>query len=259
MADTFLFVALGMAAPVYFLPTACAYLSRKRGAAVFMLLNFLLIGLWLLTMSTRASTSPASLAILPFSLDVTLALWLALLHFSLRPETPRREDVDEHVKLVEHDPDWVNAFSAESGRIVSTLSLPADILEHIGSTAVPGLRAKPVVDMMLGVPKFPPARDLLSRLQILGYENLGEAGVPGRVYLRLRGERDFNLHLVLRGGDHWRNNLALRELLRADPGARTRYAEGKTRALEAGGDRLLGYSDAKAAVVDQLLSRVGGR
>ncbi len=254
-----MFVALGLAVPVYFLPTACAYLTRKRGAAAFMLLNFLLIGLWLLKMGTGASGSPASLLILPFSLELTLVLWLVLLHFSLRRDDPAPEDLDEPVKLVAHDSAWHQVFLAESERISTTLALPAGTVEHIGSTAVPGLTAKPVVDMMLGVPKYPPARDLLSRLRILGYENLGEAGVPERIYLRLRGDRDFNLHLVLLGGEHWKHNLALREYLRADPAARARYAEGKTRALEAGGDRLQGYSSAKATLVGELLSQARTR
>jgi len=258
MADTFLFVALGFAVPVYFLPTACAYLTRKRGAAVFLLLNFLLIGLWLLKMSFGTSGSHVVSMMLPFSLDLTLALWLVLLHFSLRRDPPTPEALDEPVTLAEHDPGWSAAFSAESVRIAATLSLPEGTIEHIGSTAVPGLRAKPVVDMMLGVAKYPP-RDLLSRLQILGYENLGEAGVPGRVYLRQRGgARDFNLHVVQRDGEHWKNNLALRELLRADLSARTRYAERKTRALGSGGAHLREYSAAKEALLGELLAQARG-
>jgi GrpB-like predicted nucleotidyltransferase (UPF0157 family) len=259
MTDTFLVVALGFSVPVYFLPTACAYLTRKRGAAVFLLLNFLLIGFWLLKMSMDTVSSPMALVVMPFSLDITLALWLMLLHFSLRRDEPTPEELDEPVKLVEHDSQWNSTFVTESERISSTLSLPAGTIEHIGSTSVPGLTAKPVVDMMLGVPKYPPTRDLLSRLQILGYENLGEAGVPGRVYLRLRGERDFNLHVLLRDGEHWTNNLALRELLRSDPAALARYAEAKSRALETGGNRLLGYSSAKDAVVGSLLAQAKAR
>ncbi len=86
---------------------------------------------------------------------------------------------------------------------------------------------------------------MISRLEILGYENLGEAGIPGRIYLRLRGDRSFNLHIVERGGAQWTNNLALRDLLRRDAAARERYAAGKQAALTSAGNRLLAYSAAK--------------
>src|SRR3954468_21930016 len=111
--------------------------------------------------------------------------------------------IDEPVRLAPHDAAWRGAFETERARLAREIDLPPDSIEHIGSTAVPGLTAKPVIDMMLGVRSLPPARDLLSRLEILGYEPLGEAGVPGRIYLRLRGGRDFNLHIVERGGPHW--------------------------------------------------------
>jgi GrpB-like predicted nucleotidyltransferase (UPF0157 family) len=163
-------------------------------------------------------------------------------------------DIDEPVSLAPHDSTWSGKFALERAHLAKTLDLSPDSVEHIGSTAVPGLIAKPVIDMMLGMPSLAPAHDLLSRLQILGYENFGEAGVQGRVYLRLRGERDFNLHLVERGGEHWINNLALRDLLRRDAGARQRYSAAKRTALATGGGRLLAYSAAKHPVIAELLS-----
>jgi GrpB-like predicted nucleotidyltransferase (UPF0157 family) len=168
-------------------------------------------------------------------------------------------DLDEPVSLAQHDASWSGTFELERARLAKTLDLPPDSFEHIGSTAVPGLIAKPVIDMMLGMSSLPPAHDLLSRLQILGYENFGEAGVQGRVYLRLRGERDFNLHLVERGGAHWINNLALRDLLRRDADARQRYTAAKQAALATGGARLLAYSAAKQPAIAELLSATRNR
>jgi GrpB-like predicted nucleotidyltransferase (UPF0157 family) len=142
----------------------------------------------------------------------------------------------------------------ERARLARALELQPDCIEHIGSTAVPALIAKPVIDMMLAVPSLPPARHLVSRLETLGYENLGTAGVEGRVYLRLRGGCAFNLHIVERAGRHWANNLALRDFLRRDAGARERYAAAKLAALAQGGARLLAYSAAKHSAVAVLLS-----
>jgi GrpB-like predicted nucleotidyltransferase (UPF0157 family) len=162
--------------------------------------------------------------------------------------------LDEHVTLVPYDPTWAAAFAEERARLAATVDVTPGSLEHIGSTAVPGLTAKPIIDMMLGVPALPPDPDLLARLENNGYENLGEAGVPGRVYLRLRGAPAFNLHIVERGGSHWTNNLSLRALLLADPAARQRYAQGKEAALRNAGNRLLAYSAAKQGCIEALLS-----
>jgi GrpB-like predicted nucleotidyltransferase (UPF0157 family) len=161
-------------------------------------------------------------------------------------------DIDEPVELREYDPAWPDLFLAERRRLAASLSLPEDAIEHIGSTAVPGLEAKPVIDMMSGTATYPPPRGLLSRLEILGYRNLGEAGVPQRIYLRLREGQAFNLHVVQLGGEHWTNNLAFRELLRRDAAARARYAAAKRKALQAT-NGLLAYSNAKHGVVTELL------
>jgi GrpB-like predicted nucleotidyltransferase (UPF0157 family) len=69
----------------------------------------------------------------------------------------------------------------------------------------------------------------------------------------MRGGVSFNVHLVLKGGGHWRNNLALRQYLRGSPAARRRYTKAKQMALSSGAKTLLAYSAAKAAVVATLL------
>lgn len=161
-------------------------------------------------------------------------------------------DVDEPVQVVEYRAEWASQASAEADRITQALGLPSEDVEHIGSTAVCGLVAKPTIDLMLGVAEYP-APSLQSSIVALGYEALGEAGVPGRLYFRLRGRASFNLHLVLKGGTHWRHNLALREYLRASSGARERYSQAKLAALSSGARTLLPYSAAKAVVVAALL------
>ena len=169
--------------------------------------------------------------------------------------TPMNE-IDEPVRLVAYDSAWPDAYDQERFRIALAFGVfpSSGLVQHIGSTAVPGLIAKPVIDIMLGVRSWPPQEQLIRGIGALGYENLGEAGVPERIYLRLRGDRNFNAHIVKRGGVHWTNNLALRDLLRGDAAARERYAAGKRAALEAGGGRLLAYSAAKNAIVAELLA-----
>jgi GrpB-like predicted nucleotidyltransferase (UPF0157 family) len=239
MVAPFVVVICLVCAPFFLLPSIIAFKNGRRSRGVILVVNLAMFG-------GAALHAPG--------VALALVTWLVLLHFALRKEPPGDGALDEEVALVAHDPGWAEVFEAERERIARTFDLPAGSIEHIGSTAVPGLIAKPTIDMMLGLTSLPPADDLLSRLEILGYENLGEAGVHGRVYLRLRGERDFNLHIVEHGGTHWTNNLALRGLLRRDAGARERYAAAKQAAVAGGGTRLLAYSAAKHSAVAELLS-----
>lgn len=248
--------------PFFMMPAVFAFKNGKRFAAAILLLNLVVtaalpFGAGALLAAFFGMKSPFLGAV---PLVAILASWLTLLAFSLRNDSPRAREVDEPVTLVAYDATWPEAFTRERRRITDAVALAGDRIEHIGSTAVPGLSAKPVVDLMLGVDRLPPSHDLLARLEILGYQNLGEAGVAGRVYLRLRGaERDFNLHVLERGGGLWKDNLALRELLRVDPVARERYDRGKVGALQAGGGRLQAYSDAKHPLVTELLGLARAR
>nr|PZN76295.1 MAG: hypothetical protein DIU56_14545 [Pseudomonadota bacterium] len=135
--------------------------------------------------------------------------------------------IDEPVHLVDYDESWASAFSEECDRLAAALNVPRGHLEHIGSTAVRGLLAKPVIEIMLGVERWPPDDTLIEAISRAGYEFLGEAGVPERFCFRLRGPTSFNLHVVRLYGDHWRSNLALRDYLRGNEAARARYAREK--------------------------------
>jgi GrpB-like predicted nucleotidyltransferase (UPF0157 family) len=163
--------------------------------------------------------------------------------------------VDEPVSLSAHDPLWPVAAAEEMERIASSLGTSAGNLEHIGSTAVSGLLAKPVVDLMLGVKSYPPSDSLQEEIRRLGYESLGEAGVAGRLYFRKRTGRWVNLHIVQFDGQHWLQNLAVRDFLRNDIDARRRYAEAKMTAVKAGANTLLAYSAAKAGVIAELVAK----
>ena len=162
-------------------------------------------------------------------------------------------DIDEPVSLSQWQGDWPLRFSAECRRLVGSLDVGPEDLRHIGSTSVPGMLAKPVVDIMLGIPQWPPVERLTHGLESLGYDSFGEGNVPGRYYFRLRSAHEFNVHVVQRDGAHWINNLALRDYLRRSPSACERYAAAKLGAYESGARSLLAYSAAKADVVGQLL------
>jgi GrpB-like predicted nucleotidyltransferase (UPF0157 family) len=163
--------------------------------------------------------------------------------------------LDEPVHLEPYRQDWDELFRVERARLIASLGIPIAAIEHIGSTAVPGLSAKPIVDIMIGASRVPPPAAWSEALATLGYEALGEAGVPGRWYFRLRSMPFRNAHVVEHDGAHWVKNLAFRNYLRRSPEAAREYALAKRAAIAAGATTLLAYSRAKRAVVEDLLDR----
>jgi GrpB-like predicted nucleotidyltransferase (UPF0157 family) len=165
------------------------------------------------------------------------------------------KEVDEQVSLSPYREEWPGLFAAERARLAATLQLSTEAFEHIGSTAIPSLVAKPILDIMLGVQDLTLARTLCRRLSYLDYEDLGEVGVPGRLYYRRRDDCGVNLHVVEFGGAHWLNNIALRNFLRANPAACKRYEAAKLAAFAGGSKTLLAYSQSKAPVIEALLKQ----
>lgn len=163
--------------------------------------------------------------------------------------------IDEPIHLEKHHPSWEQSFIQEQERIRVTLHLDSTAIEHIGSTAVFGIYAKPIIDIMIGIETFPPSQYLSNGLLSLGYDALGEASVPKRLYFRYRGLQAFNVHVVERKGQHWNSNLALRDYLRAYPEEAKHYEEVKMKVVRSGASSLLKYSEARSAVVEELLSR----
>ena len=164
--------------------------------------------------------------------------------------------LDERITVCKADPSWPKWFQREAARLRS--ALPGELvpdIQHIGSTAVPGLDAKPIVDLMVGIVEPARIAEVVERLERLGYESLGEAGVPGRWALRKRDvAQPSNIAIVAHEGEWWKLNLAVRDYLRANAEAARNYASAKWHAVSSGADMLLAYSDAKRAMIEKIVA-----
>ena len=165
--------------------------------------------------------------------------------------------LDEDIYLCPYDPDWPAQFALEAERLRPVLP-PDAAVEHIGSTSVSGppekpMLAKPIIDILVGLQPDSTAA-VRAKLVSVGYEDMGEAGVPGRLYFRRRTGPSFNVHVTSYGGPIWRANLALRDFLLAHPEAVAEYTEAKSAALDDGCNTLLRYSDHKSATIRRLLN-----
>jgi GrpB-like predicted nucleotidyltransferase (UPF0157 family) len=169
--------------------------------------------------------------------------------------TQRNPDIDEPITLVAYDPDWPALFDEERRRITPAFGGLATRIEHFGSTAVAGMAGKPIVDLLVGVRDLALASSRIPALEALGYENFGEIFIPGRVYLRRRGPRDFNIAMTVDGGPFWEAQILLRDYLRRHPEEAAAYARAKQSAFAEGARMFSTYSQAKGPLLAELQSR----
>jgi GrpB-like predicted nucleotidyltransferase (UPF0157 family) len=163
--------------------------------------------------------------------------------------------IDEEITVGPYDPSWPALFAAEAPRVADALGDVVTRIEHFGSTAVPGMDGKPVVDLLVGVRDLQAAAAGVSPLEALGYENFGEIFIRGRLYLRRRGPPHFNVAVTEDGGAFWTDQLAVRDYLRAHPDEARAYAAHKHAVYEAGARLFSTYSQAKAPLLEALAVR----
>jgi GrpB-like predicted nucleotidyltransferase (UPF0157 family) len=164
------------------------------------------------------------------------------------------------VVIANHDERWPGLFAAERARLLGALPAGFEI-EHVGSTSVPGLAAKPIVDMLLGGADLAAVDRVLPLLAQLGYDYRPEheAVLPQRRYLGypLTRPRQFHLHGVQQGGAFWREHLCFRDRLRAHPTLAAAYAALKRSLAQRFGEDREGYTAAKTGFIQRVLAGQG--
>jgi GrpB-like predicted nucleotidyltransferase (UPF0157 family) len=127
------------------------------------------------------------------------------------------------VRLVDYDSAWPELFRLEALRIAASLAPLTLRLEHVGSTAIPGLVAKPVLDILGGYEPPGDVSAIIPALERAEYIHRGDQGIPGREFFRRGRPRAYHLHLTAVGTGFWHEHLDFRELLRSDAGVRDAY------------------------------------
>ena len=161
--------------------------------------------------------------------------------------------INEEVKLHDYDPSWPGLFSIEEASLRTLLPGTFLDIQHVGSTAVPGMVAKPIIDILAGVGSMSIAESLADPLRSSGYTTSAEfnASLSDRKwFMRWKnGHRTHHLHVVVHKSQVWHEHLRFRDTLRASPELAAQYALLKRRlASELSADREA-YTDAKAEFV----------
>ncbi|STX81590.1 nucleotidyltransferase PLUS glutamate rich protein GrpB PLUS ribosomal protein alanine acetyltransferase [Legionella busanensis] len=162
-------------------------------------------------------------------------------------------NIDEKVALVPFNPRWCKIYRSEVNRIKSNIELMH--IEHIGSTSIPNIYAKPIVDIMIGLEDWENKESTCKNLINLDYEFFGEANVPGRIYFRKRNKNNFNIALCRYQSEIWINNILFRDYLIKHSEAAKAYSLLKKDILDSGGETLLIYSSRKASFIEETIKK----
>jgi GrpB-like predicted nucleotidyltransferase (UPF0157 family) len=161
----------------------------------------------------------------------------------------------QRVYLRPYDPRWVEEFARESSSVASVLGGILAAIHHIGSTAIAGICAKPVIDMLVVVSDVVLLDENASRLEALGYDALGEFGIAGRRYFRKdnhAGERTHQIHAFQAGSPQIARHLAFRDFLKVHPDYASAYEALKQRLAEAFPNDVSSYCDGKDSFIQEM-------
>jgi GrpB-like predicted nucleotidyltransferase (UPF0157 family) len=165
---------------------------------------------------------------------------------------PRSERPPSLIEVVDYDPEWPSRFEAWQVRFGGVLGPVARTIEHIGSTAVPQLHAKPIIDIMITVDDIEHEVAYVPAIEAEGVQ-LRSRDDFHRYFRPFSGRpREVHLHVAEHESAFAQDHLLFRDYLRASPDARERYATVKREAARDWADDSTAYTDTKRAVIDQI-------
>ncbi|MEV6284468.1 GrpB family protein [Kribbella sp. NPDC051770] len=162
-------------------------------------------------------------------------------------------------EVVTYDERWPRWFDELRAGLEPLLAGVPHVVEHVGSTAVPGLAAKPIIDLDVVVPSADHVSAAVAALGAGGYRHQGNLGISGREAFELPAEvvRYHHLYVVVEGNQAHRDHVGLRDLLREDAVARARYAERKLELAPLLTTDRAAYGAGKTALIGELLRARG--
>jgi len=165
------------------------------------------------------------------------------------------------VEVVPYDPHWREAFEAEANHIAAALGENAAAVHHIGSTAIPNIFAKPVIDLLVEVKDIVEVDRRSLAMQLLGYEVMGEFGIPGRRYFRKEtpeGIRTHQVHIFEVGSAQVKRHLAFRDYIIAHPADARNYSKLKRKLADEHAQSMDGYIDGKDDFIKEIDRKAAG-
>ena len=130
-------------------------------------------------------------------------------------------------------------------------------IEHIGSTAIPNMPSKPILDIAIGIRDFDKGFELIPLLTKLGYNFRGEVGVPRRHFFMLGKPRTHHVHMIELDSPAWQKRIGFRDFLRENPVKAKEYADLKKSLADQFPKDIASYSAGKTEYIDSILAQLG--
>lgn len=164
--------------------------------------------------------------------------------------------MEDVVWIVDYDPSWALLFKQEKAGLLDSLGAEIVEIEHIGSTSVPGLAAKPIVDILIGLRQFVPTAEQIGCLEGLGYVYEGQVlNLPEHHFFRKGMPRTFHLHIAQPESPFWQRQILFRDFLRSHPQEAEEYVRLKrSLAVQFHQDRKT-YAASKTPLIEALLTK----
>ncbi len=160
------------------------------------------------------------------------------------------------VKMIPYCPKWKNLSKDEKRVLHEPLGHLAVDIQHIGSTAIPGLAAKPIIDLTVGVAQIADAEKCILPLEEMGFSYGGEVFIRDHFFTKGKEEDiTHHLHMVEFNGDHWRNYLCFRDYLRGNQQAMVEYGNLKAELATKFPDCRETYTESKAAFIKGIIQK----
>ena len=158
------------------------------------------------------------------------------------------------VFLTDPAPGWASLYDQDAARIAKALGSIVVAIEHYGSTSIPGIKAKPVIDLLIGLPRLDDALAQVAAMERLGYDYAAQAGVPGHHVFGKGAARTHLAHFVEHEGESWIECLRFRDRLRADADLALAYERLKVELAARHPQDRAAYTAGKSAFVASVLA-----
>jgi len=159
------------------------------------------------------------------------------------------------ISMVPHNPEWRHEFQQEAAQITAVLGNNALTVHHVGSTAIPAIYAKPIIDLLLVVQDLSALDEKQPMMEALGYAALGEFGIPERRYFRRNnkfGDRTHQVHAFENGSLQIKRHLAFRDYLINNPTVAQEYSRLKRELAAKYPDNSEAYMDGKDDFIQEI-------
>ena len=158
------------------------------------------------------------------------------------------------IQLNPHDPQWASLYEKEAASLQSCLSDSIVRINHVGSTSIPNIKAKPILDILVESETYPPTQSIMASLRAMEYENRGESGVPERFWFIKGKPRQYHLHWCPTGGVVAHSQIKFRDVLRNNSKLARDYEKIKVTAAPGQEIDSHSYATAKSEFISRILT-----